>query len=56
MLAPIIREDRLDGWISVHESRRARRWSDTEVAALEAAAEDVLRLLAVARDWRSARG
>ena len=46
MLAPIVREGRLDGWISVHEARTSRTWTATEQAAVLKAAEEVLRALA----------
>src|SRR6266853_732699 len=43
MLAPIEREGRLDGWISVHEARDVRNWTEAEQAALRKAAEQVRR-------------
>jgi GAF domain-containing protein len=45
MLAPVIREGRLDGWVSVHETRRTRKWSKKEQAATIAAAKQVLKAL-----------
>jgi maleate isomerase len=45
MLAPIIREGRLDGWISVHETKAARRWSKSDQAAIARAADQVVALL-----------
>jgi maleate isomerase len=41
MLAPVEREGRLDGWISVHEARGTRNWTEQEQAALRKAAEQV---------------
>ncbi|HMK79318.1 MAG TPA: GAF domain-containing protein [Xanthobacteraceae bacterium] len=46
MLAPIERGGRLDGWISVHEARSARHWSEGDQEAVLHAAEQVLRALA----------
>jgi maleate isomerase len=45
MLAPVIREGRLDGWVSVHETRRMRKWSKKDQAAIVAAAEQILEAL-----------
>jgi maleate isomerase len=45
MLAPVEREGRLDGWISVHEVRGTRNWTEQEQAALRKAAEQVRREL-----------
>lgn len=45
MLAPIERDGRLDGWISVHEARSTRRWSASEQQAVLNAAEQVKRAL-----------
>jgi maleate isomerase len=45
MLAPIERDGRLAGWISVHEARRARHWSAPEQEAVLQAAQQVLRAL-----------
>ena len=45
MLAPVIREGRLDGWVSVHETRRARKWSKKDQTATIAAAKRVLKAL-----------
>jgi maleate isomerase len=42
MLAPIERQGRLDGWISVHEARKTRIWTELEQDALRRAAERVL--------------
>jgi len=46
MLAPVERDGRLDGWISVHEARSTRHWSAREQEAVLQAAEQVLRALA----------
>jgi maleate isomerase len=46
MLAPVEREGRLDGWISVHEARGPRSWTEQDQAALRNAAGQVLRELA----------
>ena len=46
MLAPVERGGRLDGWISVHEARGPRSWTEQDQAALRSAAEQVLRELA----------
>jgi GAF domain-containing protein len=45
MLAPIERDGRLDGWISVHEARRTRHWSEQDRAAAMKAVAEVLRAL-----------
>jgi maleate isomerase len=45
MLAPVIREGRLDGWVSVHETRRGRKWSRRDQAAVVRATERVLQAL-----------
>jgi maleate isomerase len=45
MLAPIEREGRLDGWISVHEARGPRDWTERDRAALQDAVDRVLRAL-----------
>lgn len=34
MLAPILREDRVLGWVSVHDCVRSRSWSESDVLAL----------------------
>ena len=46
MLAPVERQGRLDGWISVHEARGPRSWSERDQTALEKAVDQVLRELA----------
>ena len=45
MLAPVIRDGRLDGWVSVHETRQVRKWSTTDQAAVVAAVERILQAL-----------
>ena len=45
MLAPIERDGRLAGWISVHEARGPRNWTEQDQAALRKAVERVLREL-----------
>lgn len=37
MLGPIVRDGRLAGWISVHENRSARQWTESEVERLKGA-------------------
>jgi len=48
MLAPIIVDDALLGWISVHYSKGARNWSTSDTAALDDAVKDVHAILAAA--------
>jgi maleate isomerase len=45
MLAPVERAGRLDGWISVHEARGPRNWTEQDQAALRRAVGLVLREL-----------
>jgi hypothetical protein len=45
MLAPIVREGHLDGWVSVHEARSTRQWKEHDQAAAVAAAARVLAML-----------
>jgi maleate isomerase len=45
MLAPIERDGRLDGWISVHDTKTKRQWSERDQAAAVAAAERVVAML-----------
>ena len=42
MLAPVVRDDRLVGIVSVHYSPGPRSWTDDDVAALEVAVQQVL--------------
>ncbi|WP_327246808.1 GAF domain-containing protein [Streptomyces sp. NBC_01320] len=44
MLSPLVRDDRMTGWISVH-SRDERDWTERDTAALRAATDDVQHLL-----------
>ena len=37
MMAPVVRGDKMVGWISVHYNPSTREWSRDDVAALEAA-------------------
>lgn len=37
MIAPIVRADKMVGWISVHYNESARQWTREDVVALEAA-------------------
>jgi GAF domain-containing protein len=45
MLAPVVRDDRLAGIVSVHYAPATRRWSATDIAALEDAVARVQQLL-----------
>ncbi len=45
MLAPVERNGRLDGWISVHEAKAPRTWSAEDQEAAMRAVADVLALL-----------
>src|SRR5262245_15288028 len=45
MLAPVIREGRLDGGCSAHETRRVRKWSKSDQAAIVAAVDHILEVL-----------
>jgi dipeptidyl aminopeptidase/acylaminoacyl peptidase len=38
MLAPLVHGGALTGWVSVHENRSPRRWTEAEIRAIEAAA------------------
>lgn len=48
MLAPVIREGRLDGWVSIHEAKHPRRWSGADKAAIQRTAQQVITELAQA--------
>jgi maleate isomerase len=37
MVAPVVREDWLIGWVSVHNTRGPHRWTEQEIAAIERA-------------------
>jgi maleate isomerase len=45
MVAPVIRNDHLIGWVSVHNTRGPHQWTKSEIAAIEAACVEVLRQL-----------
>ena len=45
MLAPVVRDGRLDGWVSVHEAKSTRAWTEADQAAAMRAAEQVLQAL-----------
>jgi maleate isomerase len=45
MLGPLVRDDALVSWISVHYDKGPRRWSVTDIAALEAAIAAVYQAL-----------
>jgi maleate isomerase len=45
MLGPVIRDGWLAGWVSVHHTGGPRRWSDADVAAMEATVAAVHREL-----------
>jgi 3-oxoacyl-[acyl-carrier protein] reductase len=45
MLGPVVRGGMLTGWISVHQEKGARRWTDVDVKALETAIDQVQREL-----------
>lgn len=41
MLGPIIRDGKLAGWISVHENRSTRQWTESEIDRLKEAVAKV---------------
>lgn len=41
MLGPVIRSGDMVGWISVHENRTTRKWSEEDIRALEKAVAEV---------------
>jgi maleate isomerase len=41
MVAPVICNDHLIGWVSVHNTRGPHRWTRREIAAIEAACAEV---------------
>ena len=45
MLAPIVRDGAMPGWISVHHAGGARAWTDDEVRAVDAAVRELHRAL-----------
>lgn len=46
MLAPLISDGEVAGWVSVHEVRNVRAWTDEEVSVLRSAASRVAQMLA----------
>ncbi len=55
MLGPVVRGDALTGWISVHDDKGPRRWTDADVAALDAAVRAVQQELDGADAQRTGR-
>lgn len=55
MLGPVVRGDALTGWISVHDDKGPRRWTEADVTALEAAVRAVQRELDGADAQRTGR-
>jgi maleate isomerase len=45
MLGPVVRNGRLMAWLSVHENRSSRKWTEDEIAALQAAVARVHEVL-----------
>ena len=45
MVAPVIRNDHLIGWVSVHNIQGPHQWTKSEIAAIEAACAKVKREL-----------
>ncbi len=45
MLQPIVREDKMLGWLSVHQVGEPRRWADADIEALARAGADVEAIL-----------
>ena len=45
MMAPVVRTDKMVGWISVHYNPSPREWSREDVAALEAALAETHKVL-----------
>ena len=45
MLAPVVRDGAMPGWISVHHSGGARAWTDDDVSAVDAAVRELHRAL-----------
>jgi maleate isomerase len=52
MVAPIIRNDDLIGWVSVHNIRGPHAWTKSEIAAIEAACAEVSREIGAAEAMR----
>ena len=55
MLGPVVRGDALTGWISLHDDKGPRRWTDADVAALDAAVRAVQQELDGADAQRTGR-
>ncbi|OZI26085.1 hypothetical protein CAL26_01660 [Bordetella genomosp. 9] len=53
MLGPLLRNDQVVGWISVHHVAGTRTWTPADIAALDAAVKDAMRELEAA-GWLSA--
>ena len=49
MLGPVIRNDELVAWVSVHENRTVRKWTEADVAALEQSVAKIHEILDAAR-------
>jgi maleate isomerase len=45
MLGPVVRDGKLAAWLSVHENRSSRKWTEDEVAALQSAVARVHEVL-----------
>jgi maleate isomerase len=45
MVAPVVCDDQLIGWVSVHNTRGPHQWTKNEIAAIEAACAAVRREL-----------
>ncbi|PAU74056.1 hypothetical protein CK498_24455 [Halomonas salipaludis] len=45
MLGPLIRDDELVGWISVHENKNTREWMPNEISYLNKAVQEVHEIL-----------
>ena len=52
MLAPVVRNDRVIGWISVHDNTSSRRWTHADISALTTAVTAVQNTL---DKWGAAR-
>jgi maleate isomerase len=50
MVAPVIRNDHLIGWVSVHNIRGPHQWTESEIAAIEAACVKVRQQLDAIED------
>lgn len=45
MLAPVERDGRLEGWVSIHEAKSTRTWSEDDRTAATAAAAEIAGML-----------